>query len=134
MRRVLLIALAAFFVAPTVAHGGAVNLRIEADTGPGTKVRQATLTCDGDGQRATGFLRRRSADKLCRRAYALDRFLARAPDREQACTEIYGGPSRARVRGNVRGAAVNRRFARTDGCEIADWQRARLLLPRPASP
>ena len=134
MRRALLIALAATFALPAGAYAGAINLRIDADTGPGTKVRRATLTCDAKGPRATGFLRARDAQRLCRRAYALERFLGRAPSREDACTEVYGGPSRARVRGNVRGTAVDRRFARRDGCEIGDWQRARLLLPRPAAP
>ncbi len=128
----MLIALAAALAAPSVAHAGAVNLRVDADTGPGTKVRHATLTCDAKGPRATGFLRHRDAGRLCRRAYALEKFLGRAPERGRACTEVYGGPSRARVRGNVRGTAVNRRFARTDGCEIGYWDRARLLLPRPA--
>lgn len=129
----LLVAVICAFVMPAVAYAGAVNLRIEADTGAGTKVRRATLTCDGNGPRATGFLRARDAERLCRRAYALERFLGRAPERDRVCTKVYGGPSRARVRGNVRGTSVNRRFNRTDGCAIADWRRARLLLPRPAA-
>lgn len=134
MRRVLSVALAAALVVPTVAHAGAVELRIRADTGPGTEVRRATLTCDGTGARATGFLRHRDAKRLCRRAYALERFLGSPPDRDRACTEIYGGPSRAFVGGNVRGTSVSRRFDRSDGCQISDWDRAKLLLPRPASP
>ena len=134
MRRVLLIALAAALAAPAAAHAGAVNLRISADTGPGTKVRKATLTCDAKGPRTTGFLNSRDAAKLCKRAYALERFLGRTPDPNRPCTEIYGGPSRAHVKGNVRGTSVNRRFSRTNGCGIRDWERAQLLLPRPASP
>ncbi|HEX8121764.1 MAG TPA: hypothetical protein VF549_10925 [Solirubrobacteraceae bacterium] len=133
MKRALVIVLAAALVAPAGAYAGAVNLRVNADTGPGTKVRQATLTCDSDGPRATGFLRGRDAAELCRRAYALERFLGRGPEPGRQCTQQYGGPERALVRGNVRGTAVKRRFKRTDGCEIADWRRARLLLPRPAS-
>ena len=134
MKRVLLVAVTCAFAVSADAYAGAVNLRIEADTGAGTKVRRATLTCDAEGPRATGFLRARNAARLCRRAYALERFLGRAPDPGRVCTEIYGGPSRARVRGNVRGTGVNRRFDRANGCGIDDWQRARLLLPRPASP
>lgn len=133
MKRVVLISVTCALALPTAAYAGAINLRINADTGPGTKVRHATLTCDGKGPRATGFLRNRDADKLCRRAYALERFLGRAPNPARNCAQIYGGPSRALVRGNVKGTAVNRRFKRTDGCEIADWERARLLLPRPAA-
>ena len=129
----VLIAVGVAFAVPATAQAGAVNLRVEGDAGPGTTVRRATLTCDSNGPRATGFLRRRNAGRLCRRAYALERFLGRAPERRRTCTKLYGGPSRARVRGNVRGTGVNRRFKRTDGCEIADWRRARLLLPRPAA-
>ncbi len=134
MRRALVIAVAAALVLPASAYAGAVNLRIDASAGPGTKVRHATLTCDGKGPRATGFLRGRDAAALCRRAYTLERFLGGTPDEGRTCTQIYGGPSKARVRGNIRGTTVNRRFKRTDGCAIADWQHARRLLPRPASP
>ena len=46
-----------------------------------------------------------------------------------ACTEIYGGPEIADVQGTFRGAPVNTRFLRTDGCEIARWNRVRFLFP-----
>ena len=36
------------------------------------------------------------------------------------------------MRGRIGARAVNRRFARRDGCEIADWRRAGLLLPTTA--
>jgi hypothetical protein len=39
------------------------------------------------------------------------------------CTEIYGGPQRARVVGTVKGQPVRATFSRTNGCEIARWQR-----------
>jgi hypothetical protein len=130
VRRILVLLLAAGAVAPPVAMAGAVNLRMSYRDGAGHQ-RHATLTCDSDGPRATGYLRHRNATKLCARAYALEPFLSSPPDRDRACTEIYGGPDRARIRGNVRGAAVDRRFSRTDGCEIADWDTAQKLLPRP---
>ena len=40
-----------------------------------------------------------------------------------ACTEIYGGPQRARVVGVLDGKRVRATFSRTNGCEIARWQR-----------
>ena len=46
-----------------------------------------------------------------------------------ACTEIYGGPEIADVQGTFRGKPVNTRFLRTDGCEIARWNRVRFLFP-----
>ena len=132
MRRVPTVAVLLALALPAGAQAGAVNLRIRADTGPGTTARVATLTCDAEGPRATGFLRHRDAGRLCRRARELERFLGSAPERDRACTEVYGGPSRATVRGNVAGTTVERRFERTDGCQISDWDRAKLLLPRPA--
>ncbi|MGH3135398.1 MAG: SSI family serine proteinase inhibitor [Gaiellaceae bacterium] len=47
-----------------------------------------------------------------------------------ACTEIYGGPQRARVVGVVAGKQVWASFARTNGCEIGRWNRiSPWLLP-----
>jgi hypothetical protein len=131
MRRALVMIAALGFALPAAAQAGAVHLRISYGDGDGHH-RRATLDCDSDGFRASGFLRHRDADRLCRRAYKLEHFLAGKPDPGRACAEIYGGPDRARIRGNVRGSSVDRRFGRADGCEIADWDRARLLLPRPA--
>ena len=47
-----------------------------------------------------------------------------APMRENVvCTEIYGGPQKARVVGSVGGTRVQATFARANGCEIARWYR-----------
>jgi Subtilisin inhibitor-like len=40
-----------------------------------------------------------------------------------ACTQIYGGPQKARVVGIVGGTRVWATFARADGCQIARWNR-----------
>jgi hypothetical protein len=46
------------------------------------------------------------------------------------CTEIYGGPQRARVVGVLAGKRIWSTFARTNGCEITRWQRVSpWLLP-----
>jgi hypothetical protein len=45
-----------------------------------------------------------------------------------ACTEIYGGPGVARVKGTFRGRPVWATFRRRDGCEIARWTRIGFLL------
>jgi hypothetical protein len=39
------------------------------------------------------------------------------------CTEIYGGPQRARVVGTVNGRRIEATFARSNGCQIDRWQR-----------
>jgi hypothetical protein len=45
------------------------------------------------------------------------------------CTQIYGGPQRATVRGSVDGRAVDARFSRSNGCEIHRWDSVRFLFP-----
>ena len=42
---------------------------------------------------------------------------------DQPCTEIYGGPGKATVMGTLDGAAVNATFTRSNGCEIARWEK-----------
>jgi hypothetical protein len=54
------------------------------------------------------------------------------PPTDQMCTEQYGGPAVAQVRGRVQDIAIDARFSRTDGCQISRWERASALLPLPA--
>jgi hypothetical protein len=42
---------------------------------------------------------------------------------DTVCTEIYGGPQKARVVGTVAGQRVWATFTRQNGCEIDRWQR-----------
>jgi hypothetical protein len=45
-----------------------------------------------------------------------------------ACAEVYGGPARARVTGELRGQQIDARFSRVDGCEIKRWNDNAVLL------
>lgn len=38
-----------------------------------------------------------------------------------ACTQVYGGPQKARVVGRVSGKLVRATFTRSDGCQIGRW-------------
>ncbi|MEU8890187.1 SSI family serine proteinase inhibitor [Streptomyces sp. NPDC048442] len=55
-----------------------------------------------------------------------DPFAPVPPD--AACTMIYGGPQRAHVTGRWAGRPVDAEFDRTNGCEIARWDRFSRLL------
>ena len=62
--------------------------------------------------------------------------LSRAPDGAFApvppatvCSQIYGGPQVAVVRGLFRGRRVRAAFTRRNGCEIARWNRLAFLFP-----
>lgn len=44
------------------------------------------------------------------------------PRPDRICTQQYGGPQVAVVKGWFRGRKVHSQFSRTDGCEIARWR------------
>ena len=47
---------------------------------------------------------------------------------DMACTQIFGGPETATIKGTIRGDAVDATFSRTDGCEIERWESVEALL------
>jgi hypothetical protein len=44
-----------------------------------------------------------------------------APPQDQMCTQIYGGPQVATVKGTWQGKPVNATFTRKNGCEMKRW-------------
>ncbi|MCR1162635.1 serine protease inhibitor [Paenarthrobacter sp. UW852] len=50
------------------------------------------------------------------------------PRPDRICTQQYGGPQVAVVKGWFRGRKVHSHFSRTDGCEIARWKAVAALL------
>ncbi|MFI5684641.1 SSI family serine proteinase inhibitor [Streptomyces sp. NPDC051636] len=58
-----------------------------------------------------------------------DAFAPVAPD--SVCTMLYGGPATARVTGTWAGRPVDATYDRSNGCEIARWDRLVPLLPEP---
>jgi len=109
-----------------------VELKVRVSDGEGQTAR-ATLECRGRRARVTGFLRR-ARSRPCGFARREARFLASRPDPDRVCTEVFGGPDTARVTGRIGKRRVDRRFSRSDGCAIADWDRAsRLFAGAPGS-
>ncbi len=76
-----------------------------------------TLRCDP----ASGSLARPA--RACTRLAAGGVKLFAPLRKDMVCTELYGGPQRARVVGTVDGKRVWATFTRRDGCEIDRWQR-----------
>ena len=112
----------------TTAPSEAIELTVVYDDGSG-RTTTGTLTCRGTDRRARGALEgRASAAELCAQAQGVTDVLTTEPDRTRACTEIYGGPETARVTGTIGDDEVDRRFSRTNGCEIADYTRVAGLL------
>jgi len=107
---------------------GAVELTVVYDDGAGAKTSGA-LTCRGSDRRAEGALDGRApAAELCAQARGIADLLTTTPAKRRTCTQIYGGPETAHVTGTIDGEKVDRRFRRTNGCEIADFTRAAGLL------
>lgn len=66
--------------------------------------------------------------EACRRLADMKKPFAPVPP-GMVCTQIYGGPETALVRGTFRGRRVWTYFRRRDGCEIARWRRVSFLFP-----
>jgi hypothetical protein len=46
----------------------------------------------------------------------------------QACTQQYGGPETATVKGTLEGKEIDAKFSRVNGCEIERWGAAKPLF------
>jgi Subtilisin inhibitor-like len=130
MRAVLTLAITCVvLVACSAASGGSTSgtsLRIAFwEDGTGVKPDAVwTLRCNPAG----GSLAQPA--RACRRLEAGGPELFVPLPKNIVCTEIYGGPQRARVVGRVNGRRIWATFTRTNGCNIDRWQRlSPWLLP-----
>jgi len=129
MRGVLVLALLAGALAACTSLQASPTaptaLRVAYWDGPGTTPDVVlTLRCAPPGGSVA-----RPANACERLRKAGPKLFAPTP-RDLVCTQLYGGPQRARVSGVVAGKRVWTTFTRKDGCEIARWQRlAPWLLP-----
>lgn len=120
-----LVATTLAIASPAAAAPSGSDLTITVRWAPGV-TSTWTLRCDPVGGSHPN--RRRA----CAALDGLAKPFAPPPD-DVACTMVYGGPERARVVGRWHGRAVDTRFARTNGCEIARWQQYRALLTDPGT-
>jgi len=106
---------------------GATDLTIVLDDGSGS-TRTWRLTCDPAGGTHP------DAAAACK---ALEDHGATAlppVPKDRMCTQIYGGPEKATVKGTWRGKPVNSAFSKTNGCEISRWKSMAGLLPATGGP
>ncbi|WP_051298954.1 hypothetical protein [Arthrobacter castelli] len=112
--------------APDEGHYN-VELRITVTPEPGAEPQKYLLQCDGTTPSEASNVPKPEA------ACALVEKSARAlfftkPDPTMQCTQQYGGPQTATVKGTVNGRPVQAEFARTDGCEISRWNAMEPIL------
>jgi hypothetical protein len=104
------------------------------DTGGPPADTDVRITSDRDGRggapAATARIRcdPGATSARCRAVRELPAAALRPVPRDAICTEIYGGPATGRIRGVIEGARVDGRFARTNGCEIARFDRVAHVL------
>ena len=96
---------------PAASPAGSVaDLTVEVE--PGGKT--ATVKCD--------------APENCPEVAALKPQVFEPTPGDVACTQQYGGPEKATVKGTFNGEPVDASFSRQNGCEIARWEDAAPLL------
>jgi hypothetical protein len=105
-----------------LAATGAIALTIAFSPGNGATAHHWTLRCGPPG----GTLPQPAA--ACRRLQAFSEDPFAPVPADAMCSQLYGGPETARVKGVYRGKKVNAVFNRRNGCEIARWKRLSFLF------
>jgi hypothetical protein len=85
------------------------DLTVTVDDGSKTKTAQITCNAASDS-------------KECAALSELDPEVLKPVPGNKACTQQYGGPETATVKGTLHGEAVDAKFSRVNGCEIARWE------------
>jgi hypothetical protein len=99
------------------------------------KLASLTVTVDPDGAKGAEQPRTLELDcaeptdsPACGAAAGVSTADVRPTSKDTACTMVYGGPEEATIKGTIRGSEVDASFKRTDGCEIARWEKVQALL------
>lgn len=92
----------------------AADLTVTVDNGVGT-TSDFALTCEPVGGRHP------DAAAACAALAAVGAQAFDPLPKDIRCTDIYGGPQTATVKGTLDGEPVSAQFARTNGCEIGRW-------------
>jgi hypothetical protein len=102
--------------AATTSAGTSLRVTYWADSAKPASSVTWTLRCNPP----QGSLPRPA--RACRRLSAGGAKLFTPVPRDAICTQIYGGPQKARVIGTVERTRVWATFTRTNGCHISRWQ------------
>jgi hypothetical protein len=104
-------------------------------SGPTGTLANLTVTVDNDGAKGAGKPAELKVDckaptdsQACGAAAGVSAADLRPTGKDIACTQIYGGPEEATIKGEIRGEDVDATFSRTDGCEISRWDKVKALL------
>lgn len=109
----------------------AVALRVEVGTGEVVGALVATIAVEGGAGSVTGYLTDPAPVIAALADSEATGLLVNGADEQQACTEQYGGPDVAHIRGTIGDTAIDLTVDRADGCGIANWDLLQPLLPPP---
>jgi hypothetical protein len=98
----------------------ALAILVQPD-GPGGRRLEATLECDPPGGTHP------DPDAACK-ALAANRSALDPVPADVVCSQLYGGPSQATIRGTLDGREVAAELNRRNGCEIERWDRLAPVL------
>jgi hypothetical protein len=103
--------------------------------GGGGTLAKLVVTVDDDGARGAQQPRELKLDcsapsdsQACGAAAGVSSADLEKTPGDTACTQIFGGPEEATIKGEIRGNPVDATFKRSDGCEISRWDRVKALL------
>jgi FlaG/FlaF family flagellin (archaellin) len=94
-----------------------LTITVDKDGNGGAAERSVSVTCDA----ATD-------SKECAAVDGIKADTFEPVPADVACTQQYGGPETATVKGTLRGETIDAQFTRTNGCEISRWNAAADLL------
>jgi hypothetical protein len=123
-----------FVVAVLVGGCGSAEEGTQAAGTSGTLAR-VVVTVDDDGAHGAGKPRELKLDcakptdsQACGAVAGVSAADLREVPKDVACTQVYGGPEEATIKGTIRGEDVDATFTRTDGCQVSRWNRVKALL------
>jgi hypothetical protein len=104
---------------PPASSGSLAELTVTVDPdGEDAKPpRETTIRCDAPDD-----------SSVCRAVADVEATVFEPTPGNVACTQQYGGPQTATVRGTLRDEPVDARFSRENGCEISRWEAAAPIL------
>jgi len=103
--------------APASTPAQLAELTVTVDDGTGESKAAANVTCDAAGD-----------SEVCQALADMDPKTFEPVPSDIACTQQYGGPETATVKGTLNGKEIDARFSRVNGCEISRWDTAKPLL------
>lgn len=97
------------------AKDAGTSLTIVVTPADGAETSTYQLTCDPAGGDQP------QPQQACDAIAAAGAKIFDAPPSDQTCTQLYGGPQVATIKGTYEGKDVNATFRRTNGCEVDRW-------------